>query len=153
MFWKLVFLLLVILGSLFIISILTVEEGLLSSVAQEGYIEGGGRGAWLLSGVDQFLSNPIWGVGYGRFVIFGEYGSYPHNLFVELLCETGLVGFSIAMVLAIRTGLRVKESALPFLTLFLAYFLRSMASGSLSLNIIVFAMLFAMFSLIPQKKA
>lgn len=144
-------LIIVLIVSYFVITILTAEDGLLNSVAEEGYIEGGGRGAWLLSGVDQFLSSPIWGVGYGRFIIFGEYGSYPHNLFVELLCETGLVGFSIASILAIWTVFQVKKAALPFLVLFLAYFLRSMASGSLSLNITVFAMLFAMISLIPTK--
>lgn len=141
------FVIVLLLGaSYYIVGMLTSEEGLFSSVAEEGYIEGSGRGEHLLMGINQFLSNPVWGVGYGRFLLFGYYGSYPHNLFVELLCETGLVGFTIAMVLGVSAAIRYKKVLMPFLLLWLAYFLRSMASGSLSLNITVFVILFALSS-------
>ena len=149
--WFLAFVVVMIVSFLYL-SILTADEGLLNSVAEEGYLEGGGRGAWLLSGMDQFMSRPLWGVGYGRFIIFGQYGSYPHNLFVELLCETGIVGFFIAMTLTIKSLVNVKKAVIPFITLFLAYFLRSMASGSLAINIMVFSLLFASSSLFIAKK-
>jgi O-antigen ligase len=130
----------------YIIGFLTEEEGLLESVVDEGYVEGAGRGDWLMAGVDQFLSHPVFGVGYGRFIVFNMYGSYPHNLFIELLCETGLVGFSIAMVLGVFAAIKNRKVFKPFLLLWLAYFLRSMASGEISLNIYVFVILFALSS-------
>lgn len=130
----------------YLIGILTEEEGLLESVANEGYVEGGGRGDWLLAGIDQFLSHPVFGVGYGRFMVFNTYGSYPHNLFIELLCETGLVGFSIAMTIGLAMAIKNRKVFKPFLLLWLAYFLRSMASGEISLNIYVFVIIFALSS-------
>lgn len=129
-----------------IMGFLTEEEGLLVSVMDEGFVEGAGRGDWLLAGVDQFLSHPVFGVGYGRFMMFNTYDSYPHNLFIELLCETGLVGFSIAMVLGVFAAIKNRKVFRPFLLLWLAYFLRSMVSGDISLNIYVFAILFALSS-------
>lgn len=132
--------------SYYLIDILTTDEGLLESVAEEGYVEGAGRGDWLMAGVDQFLSHPVFGVGYGRFMVFNMYGSYPHNLFIELLCETGLVGFSIAMVLGVFAAIKNRKVLKPFLVLWLAYFLRSMVSGEISLNIYVFVILFALSS-------
>lgn len=130
----------------YLIGVLTAEEGLLESVMDEGFVEGAGRGDWLLAGVDQFLSHPVFGVGYGRFMIFNMYDSYPHNLFIELLCETGLVGFSIAMVLGVFAAIKNRKVFRPFLLLWLAYFLRSMVSGNISLNIYVFVILFALSS-------
>lgn len=130
----------------YLISVLTAEEGLLESIAAEGFVEGGGRGDFLLAGIDQFLSHPVYGVGYGRFFVFNQYGYYPHNLFIELLCETGLVGFSIAMALGVYAAIKNKKVLKPFLLLWLAYFLRSMISGDISLNIYVFVILFALSS-------
>ena len=137
----------VIIGvSLYVIEMLTAENGLFYSVVDEGFIEGGGRGDWLLSGMQQFSENPIWGVGFGRYKIFGRYGSYPHNMFVELLCETGLFGFGISVLLAIVSVIRTKKAVFPFIFLWMAAFLRSMASEELSINILVFVILFALTS-------
>ena len=130
----------------YVLNILTAEEGLLNSLAEEGFVEGGGRGEWLMSGINQFLEHPVWGVGYGRFMVYNYYGSYPHNLFIELLSETGLVGFTVAAVLVLIATLRSRKYLLPFLYLWLAYFSRSMASEDISMNITVFVILFAMIS-------
>ena len=130
----------------YVINTLTADEGLLNSLAEEGFVEGGGRGEWLMSGINQFLEHPVWGVGYGRFMVYNYYGSYPHNLFIELLCETGLVGFIVAAILVSIAILRSRKLVLPFLYLWLAYFSRSMASEDISMNITVFVILFAMVS-------
>lgn len=136
-----------LLAGLFIfvlMQILFSEGGALFSVAEEGYLEGGGRGPWLMSGIQQFLENPVFGVGYGRFLMWGDYGSYPHNLFVELLCETGVIGFAIAIIIMARSLLLNKTVFRTIVYLFLALFLRSMASGGLDTNIALFSLLFAM---------
>ena len=145
--FKWLFLLLgIIVVTYYVVNLLTGDEGLLNSLAEEGFVEGGGRGEWLMSGVNQFLEHPVWGVGYGRFMVYNYYGSYPHNLFVELLCETGLVGFTVAAVLVLIATLRSRKYLLSFLYLWLAYFSRSMASEDISMNITVFVILFAMIS-------
>ena len=71
----------------------TSLSSLFESTVEEGYVEGGGRGLWLMAGVQLFLDNPVFGVGFGRYNLLGNYETYPHNLFVEILCETGIVGF------------------------------------------------------------
>jgi O-antigen ligase len=70
---------------------------LFESTVEEGYVEGGGRGLWLLAGVQLFLDRPILGVGFGRYNLLGNYDTYPHNLFVEILCELGVVGFVVLL--------------------------------------------------------
>ena len=149
-----VFLFIIVISFFYIISTLVSEGGMLQSVAEEGYIEGGGRGAWLMSGVEQFMDNPLWGVGFGRYTVFGYYGSYPHNLFVELLCETGVLGFIVTTLLAFSIWFKNKKAMSPYLCLWLAYFLRSMASEDLSANIVVFTIIFALYSVkLPDMKA
>lgn len=122
----------------------TSETGILYSVLQEGYIDGSGRGAWLMSGIEQFTENPFWGVGFGRYFIFGHYGSYPHNLFVELLCETGLIGFTFAMFLISRRMIRNRSAFQAILFLFVAMFFRFMASAGLNSSIMLFSLVFAL---------
>ena len=142
----LLFLLITLVVFYYVLNILTEEEGLLNSVAEEGFVEGGGRGEWLMSGIRQFLEHPIWGVGYGRFMVYNYYGSYPHNLFIELLCETGLIGFTIGVILLFITSVRSRKMLLPIMFLWLAYFLRAMVSEDISMNITVFVILFALSS-------
>lgn len=48
-----------------------------------------GRDYFYLKSFELFLQSPIWGHGIG---IFGDnYGSYPHNLFLQLLNEGGVM--------------------------------------------------------------
>lgn len=131
-----------VIGSL--LQTLISEGNLLNSVYSEGYVQGGSRGPWLLAGIQQFLSHPIWGVGYGRYAIFGVYGSYPHNMFIELLCETGLIGFSVAIFFATRFFMPSRTAFPVVLYLFIAFFSRAMVSDSLAYNIQNFALIFSL---------
>ncbi|HET9177843.1 MAG TPA: O-antigen ligase family protein [Terriglobia bacterium] len=71
-----------------------------------------------------FIQSPIWGIGWGNFV--GAYGSYlnlswmqsgvyeVHNIYLQLLSETGVVGsfaFFGLIVLALREARRQMKSA------------------------------------------
>lgn len=120
------------------------DGGLLGSVAEQGYVDGSGRGPWMLRGIELFLENPVTGVGYGRYNILGEYGSYPHNMIIEILCETGLVGFFILFFINLKIVLNNKKSFRYVLFLFIAIFLRAMASAGLNDNIILFSLLFCL---------
>jgi O-antigen ligase len=51
-----------------------------------------------------FLRSPVWGHGVGSFSAASDLG-YPHNAFLELLSETGLVGTAIFLALCLATFL------------------------------------------------
>lgn len=126
------------------------DEGVLTTTVNEGYFEGGGRGPWLMQGVQLFLSNPLLGVGFGRYSIFGEYGQYPHNIIIELLCEVGIVGTLIFFGIIVYHLSKSKKYAGYFIFLLLAFLMRAMASGGLDTNIAVFTLSVATFSYLSK---
>lgn len=128
---------------LYFLSFLFSEGGLLGSVTEEGYLEASNRDMCLLKGVTDFMSNPVFGIGYGRFEFFGRYGLYPHNMIVEILAETGIVGFFTILLLSYRQTFEIIKRKKWFLALLTIYFFRSMASGGLDSNIMLFSFIFA----------
>lgn len=114
------------------------------STVEEGYIEGGGRGPWLIKGFQDFLSSPVFGIGFGRYSFWGDYATYPHNLIVELLAETGLVGFLFSLLLSLSSLVRNKDCLRYVGVYLLVLFLISMVSGGLYDNIVVFTLIFAL---------
>lgn len=128
-------------------SLLAASEGLsqiFEDTQGDDVVESSGRGPWLLRGVQLFLENPLWGVGFGRYNIFGEYGIYPHNLIVEILCETGLLGFFVCLALSINRIVKTKKVFAIYVYYFLILLLQSFASRGLEQNISVFAFLCAL---------
>ncbi len=61
----------------------------------EGDVTANRGNFWNLA-IDLFKANPILGVGWGQFLVYSEkvlhYSAYAHNNYLQLLCETGLVG-------------------------------------------------------------
>ena len=48
------------------------------------------------SALELFKQNPLWGAGINAFPVFinrFEEGWYPHNIFLDILCSLGVVGF------------------------------------------------------------
>jgi len=68
------------------------------------------RGPSWEAGIDTWIKSPLFGVGLGGFdkdsELFGR--GYPHNLFIEMLAETGLVGFVLGI------GFLISCSAIVF---------------------------------------
>ena len=53
------------------------------------------RMAWNL-----FKGSPVLGIGWGKFAAITEIGTSVHNVFIQLLCETGMIGFTIFIIAA-----------------------------------------------------
>lgn len=56
-----------------------------------------GRDTLFWDGIGMWLDHPVMGAGLGRFSEFSAM-AYPHNFFVELLAETGIIGFALLLV-------------------------------------------------------
>lgn len=50
--------------------------------------------------IDMFKENPLWGAGWGAYG--AQIGMGAHNVYLQLLSETGIIGFSIYMIAVIR---------------------------------------------------
>ncbi|WP_152614084.1 O-antigen ligase family protein [Sanguibacteroides justesenii] len=93
--------------------------------------------------------DPVFGVGFGGYPDYAN-KNYPHNLFLEILCELGIVGFIFILLCLLLFWfgrykiklIRYKSinGAYLFL-LFALFFIRSMISGDLAENIILINLL------------
>lgn len=115
----------------------------------DNVIQGAGRDKLIETGIDQFLSAPFFGVGYGRFLWKNGYGDYPHNFFVELLCECGIIGtliiLSIPLYYFFHRILHLQishEKMVGAACIIIPYIIRAMVSADMSWNIEFFAILF-----------
>ena len=119
-------------------------------VKSNNVIEASGRSSLIDVGIQQFLKSPFGGVGYGRYVNpDGVYGGYPHNMFIELLCETGISGL-LLFILVLMFFLKInyvffktnKKYLFGGFCLLITFFVRAMVSEGFSSNIELFAVLF-----------
>lgn len=109
-----------------------------------------GREMLIAMGWDIFLKNPLLGSGVGGFNHAYPGMLYPHNFFIEVLCECGVVGvaFLVAMIVA---HFRCQRLNVLFLTenktfIFLivsALGMRVMVSDDLTASIGLFSAVFA----------
>ena len=137
----------------FVSIILSSNSETLTSVLYSGGIseatEASGRSLHFVFGIEYFLNNLLTGVGIG-FHDYGNDARWAHNLIIELLAEVGLIGTFIVLlitllkIISLRKSIRVASRswliALPFL-------LRSMVSGSLTTNVVIFSFIFSMYFL------
>ena len=130
----------------FILKLLLSSEGMLNSVVTDGYLEASKRGDRIEEGIDGFHSSPLYGIGYGCYKHNGATGGYPHNLFVEILCELGILGLLVFWIPLFRPTWSVIKKMRPCIYIFIVYFMRSMASGGLDTNIYIFSYILATYS-------
>lgn len=110
------------------------------------------REAFFILALMLFNQSPYTGVGLGGF-FYNTGEVYPHNFFLELLCETGLTGTISALLLLIIPLIRKKQGLLhitasnQFLFLILVgTFVRVMVSSDLTESIELFSAVFAISS-------
>lgn len=95
----------------------------------------GSRGTLFKLSFKEFQKSPLTGMGAMGYTI--KYGKYPHNVILELLCETGLVGFTILMGLILYALIRLmligwKDRKVRYFLLFLlAFAVKANISGTL----------------------
>lgn len=114
-------------------------------------VKSGDRGRSLLwmYAVDIFKGSPLLGAGLGGyFALTGE--AYPHNFFLELLAETGIVGLLVSVLFLIihlsknSAGLfHVTASSQFYYLLLLGIFVRIMVSSDLTESIELFSAVIA----------
>ena len=104
------------------------------NIAEEN-LQIGSRGTLFKLAVKEFQKSPITGMGPMGYTV--KYGMYPHNIPLELLCETGLAGFVPLMLLIIwavmnllRSGWKQKYVRYFFLFL-VTYMVQANISGNL----------------------
>lgn len=124
--------------------------GLASDAVQSTLTEGDkGRQILFLEAVAIFQSNPLTGAGIGGFNAITD-DSWPHNFFLELLCETGLAGVLSLLIVVVaalykrKAGLLYVTSAGLFYFLFLmSLFIRVLVSSDFTESIELFSAVFA----------
>lgn len=117
-----------------------------------------GRMRLQLQALSVFSMEPYLGQGLGGFMrITGE--NYPHNFFLEILSECGLIGllyFSVVCLIYIlknHIGIRMQSANGSFvLIMLLALGVRCMVSGNFVLSIQLFSALFALSSNVRFQK-
>ena len=93
------------------------------------------RGTIWKIAIKEFLKHPVFGMApFGHLV---KYGRYPHNVVLELFCETGIVGAVPLLALILLAVVRIlkaeknRRAARYAFLLFAAFAVRAMCSGSL----------------------
>lgn len=115
------------------------------------------RGSIYKLAVAEFLHSPLTGMGQGEFQ--EKYGVYPHNILLEMLCETGICGtlpMLLLLALAVAGILRAArhsrggaEAAL----IFLSYLVRENISNSMWQSVPLLAALGFGLTLITARRA
>lgn len=97
--------------------------------------------------------NPLFGIGFGNYLNPYTEEIYPHNIFLEILSEQGILSFVLLCFIVISFCLKNKVSLknrLPnnslSLIIILPYIVKSLISGDLGSNIVVFVSLFYLYS-------
>lgn len=93
------------------------------------------RGSIYKLAIAEFLHSPLTGMGQGEFQ--EKYGIYPHNIFLEMLCETGICGtlpLLLLLLLAVAGILRAAKTSrggAEVALIFIAYLVRENISNSM----------------------
>lgn len=93
------------------------------------------RGTLFKLAIKEFQASPLTGMGPMKYSV--KYGLYPHNIPLELLCETGILGsfFLMSLILwavvrLLRRGWKERETRY-FLLFMIAYAIEANISGGL----------------------
>lgn len=101
----------------------------------EENIQIGSRGTLYKLAFKEFQKSPLTGMGPMGYTV--KYGMYPHNVPLELLCETGLLGFIPLMALIIWAVVQMAKAGWTkthvryLLLFFIAYAICANISGAL----------------------
>lgn len=92
-------------------------------------------------GLELGSREPFWGIGIGRFNYYSSMtvGNYPHNVFVEIFSEMGLLGLFSILIFILYTVLYLIKRGLYFTFVAFCYWLiNAQISGDLLANSLIF---------------
>ncbi len=114
----------------------TVLDYLYQRFDYDQIMSGSGRNIIFRDGLNKFLQKPIFGVGLGNFKRISIYNSRTHNLYLELLVETGLLGFILFIYIIYATiSMRKKDPEnIPYYFSFIALLINGMTINMLDLR-------------------
>lgn len=150
----------IILSVILFILIIPATLGYLSSIDSselfsslynsENILESSGRDRLLSKGLSTFVSYPVFGIGLSSIELDGILGVYPHNILVEILAETGIIGLIFLIIFFVIHKFQHKLMVLQnknllkfFLYNSLVLFSVALVSGSMIQNVRIFALFFA----------
>ena len=139
----------------FVFIISKISSDIVDTTLESGEV---GRQFLFVEAIAIFKAHPLLGSGIGGFhFITGEV--WPHNFFLELLCETGWVGTLIFLVIVVFTmaikhiGLfHVTNSNMFYFLILSALFVRIMVSSDLPESIELFSAVFAVSAVKKTRK-
>lgn len=119
---------------------------------------GSGRDLIYLDALRLISMYPLLGVGLGGFQIYSQTADWPHNVFLEIICETGFIGLGILFILVlifiiskkVLFNITTRNNNYYFLII-VALIVRYMISSDLGDSIELFSVLFAVESLVNFK--
>jgi len=125
---------------------------LFRQVGDDSVVLSANRFSYFGFAIKLWLSAPIFGNGLGSFSISYRNmelsGSYPHNMFLEILAEYGLIGLVLFLMVLVYVCVTVGKSALmrdpvmlTLMAMFVLQFTKAMVSGTVSNQSGMFAML------------
>ncbi len=129
-----------------------------------GMMTNGARGINFYAAFLCIRDHPIVGAGLGGYERYidwqgDQFGKWPHNIFLEILSEMGIVGLAAIVVLLIAFLSRYKVSFrlltrgnLYYFLLPVAMFCRFLASSDLGDSVVLFSAVFALSGFLPEKK-
>lgn len=88
------------------------SEGL-SDASLRAQLEASGRVNTWLAGIELFLSSPLFGIGIGQYVEASPVGIAPHNWYLGILAEGGIVGFGLWALFIASVLLALRRSSHP----------------------------------------
>lgn len=78
---------------------------------QSGGDYSGGRELMWLRAVNLYRENPVFGIGVGNYVKEGGFDTDVHNIYLQCLCEQGMVGFVLfVLLIVVCTIVSIKET-------------------------------------------
>lgn len=136
---------------------------LMGTLEKDNAVVGGAtRIRYFPAAYDYWLQAPIFGHGIGSFSLkflgFEQAGAYPHNIFLEIFCELGIVGFVLFLYFAYAaspratfSGLRNDPLMLTVFMLVIMALMNAMVSSNIAGNRLVFLFL-SMMAVRPPPK-
>lgn len=82
--------------------IVSLFEGIVGGEKSLDELSTGRMGFWILA-IELFIRNPLFGIGWCNFYKHNVFQYHAHNTYLQVLCETGLVGSILYLIFIILT--------------------------------------------------